>query len=172
MKTIVLAIDPGPAESAYVFWDGERILAKGNITNGELLQQLRTSFCRTILPDTAHFGPDHCAVERIRGFGLMASDALFDTCEFVGRIQEAFGESRTTLIPRKEVARHVCQNTGVSHDKFIREAIITRFGGPEAIGKKSAPGPLYGVAGHVWAALAVALTWYDRLAVAERETSA
>ncbi len=31
-----------------------------------------------------------------------------------------------------------------------------------AIGKKAAPGPLYHVKSHLWAALAVALAWHDQ----------
>ena len=48
-------------------------------------------------------------------------------------------------------------------DANIRQAIIDRFGGKAAaIGTKKNPGPLYGVSGDVWAAIAVGLTWQDR----------
>ncbi len=40
----------------------------------------------------------------------------------------------------------------------MREALIHRFGEQ---GSKKAPGPTYGIASHVWAALAVAVTYSD-----------
>jgi hypothetical protein len=38
-------------------------------------------------------------------------------------------------------------------DANIRQALIDKLG---AVGTKKAPGPLYGISGHLWAALAVA----------------
>jgi hypothetical protein len=134
-----------------VIWAGDRIKDYGDSPNEELLTLLSQPFA------------DYCAIERVRGFGIMASDGLFDTCEWTGRFLQAFGCHRTTLIPRKEVARHICGTGGVSHDKFIREALVTRFGGKDvAIGNRRSPGPLFGIAGHKWSALAVALTFWDQ----------
>ena len=159
----VIGIDPGPESSAYVIWDGERIIEHGDAPNQDLLAALEDpvrSF--DVIP------PSHCAIEQMRGFGIMASDGMFDTCAWSGRFLQAFGEERTTWMPRKAVAKHVCGSSGISHDKFIREALLTRFGGKDAIGSKKAPGPLYGIAGHKWAALAVAVTWLDQHAAKER----
>ncbi len=147
----VLAIDPGPTESACVVWDGYKILFAGDLENCDLISRL--SYGRLFDADF-----DHLAIELVRGFGIMASDGLFDTCIVTGRFLQAFGESRTTLIGRKEVAKHICGTSGISHDKFIREALITRFGAP---GTKNAPGLLYGITSHRWAALALALTWWE-----------
>jgi hypothetical protein len=122
---IVIAIDPGPTESACVLWDGSRIVDHANPGNRELVTLLEN-------PDGCF---DHCAIEQIRGFGVMASDALFDTCMWTGRFLQAFGEHRTTWIPRKVAAAHVCGTGGISKDQFVREALIARFGGKEtAIG--------------------------------------
>lgn len=158
-KTVVIGIDPGPEESAYILWDGSAIVGRGNAPNHDILMALIGEDRLFAMPL-----PTHCAIEQLRGFGIMASNGLFDTCHWTGRFLQAFGEKRTTLIPRKDVAKHICANSGASHDKFIREALITRFGGTEsiAIGKKASQGPLYGVSGHLWPALAVALTWSDR----------
>ena len=67
------------------------------------------------------------------------------------------------MIPRKDVKRHLCGNT-TTNDKYVRQALIDRFGEP---GTKKNPGRLYGVSGHIWAALAVAITAADRLAEEE-----
>jgi hypothetical protein len=49
-------------------------------------------------------------------------------------------------------------------DAAVRAALIERFGPfkEDAIGKKSKPGPLFGIASHEWSALALAVTWFDR----------
>lgn len=162
---IVLGIDPGPEESAWVLWNGERILEMGDVKNEDLLAALKDpvrSF--NIVP------PDVVAIEQIRGFGVMASDALFDTCFWSGRFYEAFGPDRTFMIPRKEAAAHVCGVGGISKDQFVREALIGRFGGKDkAIGTKKHPGVLHGVSGHRWAALCIAVTWFDKHAPVEAE---
>ena len=152
MPTVV-GIDPGPLESAYVVWDGTKVKEACNVPNITMLR---------FLSDGSFTHDVHCAIEHVRGFGVMASDSLFDTCIWSGRFLQAFGEHRCTWVPRKQVSAHLCGTAGISHDKFVREALITRFGGKDmAIGKKAAPGPLYGISGHLWAALAVAIVWHD-----------
>ncbi len=153
----VIAIDPGPEEAAYVLWDGKQIESFGNLPNSEMLEYLQK---RKDLIEYA------CAIEQIRGFGVMASDGLFDTCHWTGRFLQAFGEHRTHMIPRKKAAAHVCGTGGISKDAFVREAIISKFGGKDvAIGNKKNPGKLYGISSHLWAALAVALTYWDTIRV-------
>jgi hypothetical protein len=38
------------------------------------------------------------------------------------------------------------------------------------MGRKAAPGPLYGITGDAWSALAVAVTWAETRAQAEQRT--
>lgn len=154
MIELVIAIDPGPEESAYVMWDGCRVKMHANVGNSMLLSHLEKRRHDEDYRNVA------CAIEQVRGFGILASDGLFDTCQWTGRFLQAFGDDRTALIPRKMVSKHVCGTSGISHDKFIREALIKRLGPP---GTKKAPGMLYGIAGHLWAALAVAVTYWDTL---------
>jgi hypothetical protein len=77
------------------------------------------------------------------------------------------------MVPRRYVKIALCGKTtfrdpttgslkGIG-DKHVRQAILDRFPGTGGgktpqIGTKKQPGPLYGVKGHMWAALAVALT--------------
>jgi len=156
----VIGVDPGPESSAYVIWDGERIIGKDNRENKELLSYFAKWDEQT---SSGHYTRGAVlAIEQIRGFGVMASDGLFDTCWWTGRFFQAFGEHRTYMVPRKKAAAHICGVGGISKDQFVREALIARFGGKDvAVGKKSAPGPLYGISGHLWPALAVALTYWD-----------
>lgn len=154
----VIGIDAGPTKSAYVIWNGHEIITRGNLPNRELLTNLEfpTRFCQP--------APTVCAIEQIRGFGVLAGNPLFDTCCWTGRFLQVFGEYKTVWVPRKEASAHICGTGGISKDQFIRAAIIERFGGKDiAIGTKKTPGPLYGITGsHFWAALAVALTYWDK----------
>lgn len=147
----IMAIDPAPQLSGFCVWDTAQNCATsfGKIENDLIF---------------AHIGDkDVCVCERIRSYGMPAGAELFETCEWSGRFQEA---AKHCGIPwhwmeRKTVKLHLCGQTRAK-DGNIRQAIIDRFGGRDAaIGKKAAPGPLYGVSGDVWAALAVCLTWAD-----------
>jgi hypothetical protein len=160
----IIGIDPGPEESAYVIWSGIGIITKNNLDNHGLLSVLQLA-ADPYLMEEREEKHIYCAIEQVRGFGLRCSNEIFDTCEWSGRFLQAFGEERTIMIPRKEAHEHICPNSGMTHDKYIREALIKRFGPGElkAIGVKKHPGPLYGITGHLWSALAVALTGWDRV---------
>jgi len=149
---MILAIDPGPVESAWVEWNGERVFGFGKIPNLELM-----GICRAAKGSYRK----SCVIEMIASYGMPVGAEVFETCVWIGRFMEAFGADRCHRIPRIQVKSHLC-HSGKATDANIRQAIIDRFGGKEkAIGKKAAPGPLYGVSGDVWSALAVGLTWWD-----------
>jgi len=148
----ILGIDPGAKESGYVIWD---VHESAPVQFGHVQNALLLSLCRNFQTDMP------IAIEQIRGYGIVAGDDTFDTCEAVGRFREAHEAHGGTvyLIPRKEIKRHLCGNT-TTNDKYIRQALIDRFGDP---GNKKSPGKLYGISGHQWAALAVAVTCSDRM---------
>lgn len=148
--TRVLAIDPGPTQSAWVVWDGEHIQAFRIEPNDDLLPRIRNW----------DFSVEHVAVEGIQSFGMSVGAEVFQTCYMVGRLLEA-AHVEASLVYRKDVKLHLCGNCRAK-DPNIRQAIVDRFGGKEkAVGRKATPGPLYGVSSHAWSALAVALTWHD-----------
>jgi len=66
-------------------------------------------------------------------------------------------------ISRRAVKLHLC-GSARAKDANIRQALIDRYGGSAAIGRKAAPGPLYGVSKDVWSALAIAVTYQQELA--------
>ncbi len=86
--------------------------------------------------------------------GMPAGASLFDTCVFIGEIRAA-ALRPVTLIPRIQVKSHIC-HSGKATDSNIRQALIDLFG-PQ--GKKSAPGPTFGISADVWSALAIAETF-------------
>jgi hypothetical protein len=150
---IILAIDPGCRESAYVVFEtsSESVLHHGFISNEALLSAILT----------VAWSVDLLAIESIEGFGMTAGQELFDTCFWSGRFCQASLQARSkgvfsidfARIGRKAIKLHQCGVT-TAKDKDIREALIYRFGQP---GKKANPGKLYGISGHCWSALAVAV---------------
>lgn len=148
---MLLAIDPGPTESAFVVFDGKRVERFGKLPNHELLTALRVG----------EFGNVPLYIEMIASYGMPVGETVFQTCVWIGRYSEAF-RSNVYYITRMDVRMHVCHSPK-ANDSTIRQALIDRFGpGKEAaIGQKKRPGPLYGVSGDVWAALGVAVTAWD-----------
>ena len=148
--SVVFAIDPGPMESAFVRLADDDIRDYGKIPNADLLRKL----------DTASYISDAVAIEMIASYGMPVGAEVFETCVWIGRFMQACGNTPIKRITRIAVKNHLCHSSKAK-DANIRQALIDRFGGPDAIGKKAKQGPLYGVSGDVWSALAVAVTWMD-----------
>ena len=156
MPFMILAIDPGPTESAYVIYnvDSRKIMVSTKCRNSSLLAAIDSGL--------SHVTMD-IICERIRSYGMPAGEELFETCEWSGRYWEATVTSgiRWHWMTRKDVKLNLCGNLR-ANDANVRQAIIDRFGGKAAaIGRKATPGPLYGISRDMWAALGVALTWVD-----------
>lgn len=142
----ILAIDPGPTESAWVLRHDDAIVSFAKEPNEELLTRLHIH----AFPDPL---PEMLAVEMIASYGMAAGKEVFETCVWIGRFQEA-SLMPVRLVYRAEVKMHLCHSMK-ANDSSIRMALIDKLGPP---GKKSAPGPTYGISGDVWQALAVAVT--------------
>lgn len=157
---ILVAIDPGSAESAFVAYNTAThgLRAFGTVPNDRLLEQLADLSADVEL----------VAIELIEPrYGLQAGWEVLDTARWVGRFQQAVAPLRVELLRRSEILRHLGVVTAgkaarVSADAGVRAALIDRFGGPGAIGRKATPGPLYGISGDVWSAVAVAVVQADR----------
>lgn len=148
----ILAIDPGPEQSGYVVLDGARVVECGVLPNSRLVSWV-LSTCIV----------NHCAIEMIASYGMAVGKDVFETCVWIGRFAQQWADAsgaEPLRIPRKEIALHLCSSPRAK-DTNVRQALIDRLGPP---GTKRNPGPTYGVTGHAWAALAVAVTAADRLA--------
>lgn len=141
-ERITIGIDPGPAESAYVVWNGKGCLVSGDMPNGRLA--LHLAFVEGVV-----------ACEWVESFGMAVGQAVFQTVFTIGQLCAAVPSMR--LIPRRDVKLHICGQSRAK-DANIRQALIDRFGEP---GTKRNPGPLYGISKHRWAALAIAVTAWD-----------
>tara|TARA_Y100000310_G_scaffold253561_1_gene260426 strand:- start:280 stop:801 length:522 start_codon:yes stop_codon:yes gene_type:complete len=158
-KPSILAIDPGPEQSAWIVWQtaASSVIDKATEANATLIERIR---------EREFSGqPRFMIIEKVESFGMEVGASVFETVYWTGRFCEAWRKSPAhgfRRIGRKEVKLTICQSMKAK-DKNIRWAIIDRFGGKEkAIGKKATPGPLYGVVRHEWSALALAVTWQDQ----------
>lgn len=152
----VLAIDPGSERSAWVLWDGQTVLRHGIEVNVRMLFLVAHTNADAF--DCAYV--DDIVVEKIASYGMPVGAEVFDTEFFCGRLYQAAFRG-TQRMPRRDVKLHLCGQARAK-DANIRQALIDRFGGKDkAIGKKSAPGPLYGIKADEWQALALAVTWHD-----------
>jgi len=143
----MIAIDPGTIQSAYVQWDGLKIESKGILTNEHMLEYL-TAW---------KYPPFPLVIEQIRCYGMPIGQTTLDTVFWSGRFWQVW-DGFKYMMPRIEVKKHLCHN-GAAKDSNIRQALIDRFGPP---GVKKEPGLLYGVKKDIWAALAIAVTWFDQ----------
>lgn len=154
----LLAIDPGNEESALLEYD---TTLKGapwwfaKVPNHDALRKIGE------VEDA-----DLLAIETVASYGMAVGRSVFDTCVWAGRFIECWKwthvEAEHTTVYRREVKLHLC-NSARAKDANVRQALIDRYGGKEqAIGKKATPGPLYGISGDCWSALAVAITAAER----------
>ena len=145
----VLAIDPGPVQSAWVLFDpsGGGVVASNIDPNDVLL----------ILIAKGGFVTDHLAIEMIASYGMPVGKDVFETVRWIGIFQHAWGLERTSLVYRKDVKLHLCGSVRAK-DGNIRQALLDKVG-PK--GTKKAPGPTYGCKRDIWAALAVAVTYSE-----------
>lgn len=148
----VLAIDPGPTQSAFVVWDGERIGDMGKLENSSLLVSL-------LAPEMFDAIPDVCIIEKVASYGMAVGESVFETVFWTGRFCQAWGKKGFfDRMPRMSVKMHLCGQARAK-DANIRQALIDRFGEP---GRKKSPGLTYGLSGDTWQSFALAVTWLDQ----------
>lgn len=154
---IVIGLDPGTNESAIVAYNGLTVLDHRILNNALMLDllegdELKSKIGRVVL-----------VVEEFESFGMAVGKEVLRTIRWSGNFEHAWRPRRSEFVPRKVVKAHLCHTTRAT-DANVRQALIDRFGpSPEkAIGKKSSPGPLFGIKSHCWSALALAVTWFDQ----------
>ena len=153
---MILAIDPGPVESAYVVMDPDtyRPISFDKLPNPDLL-------CRIERFADQH-DIRHAAIEMIASYGMAVGAEVFDTCVWIGRIY-AETETRFAVLPelvkRLPVKVHHCHSAKAT-DANIRQALVDRFAqgfGNHGKGTKANPSPFYGFHRDIWAAYALAV---------------
>jgi len=140
-QVILLAIDPGNEQSAFVLYDTETkdIYDKRIMANG-LLQGY--------MIDVVF---DELVIEMIACYGMPVGKTVFETCVWIGRFIET-ARKPFNFIYRKDEKMFLC-NSMKAKDGNIRQALI------DLLGKEKTKG----CAKDIWAALAVAVTYAGRL---------
>lgn len=146
---MIVAIDPGTTVSGVVIWcpyTKKVQEAHSEMLNSEVRQRLLNDW-------TAQ----DVVVEWIQAMGMTVGKETFDTCRFVGRLEEIAYErgQHFHLITRGAVKMKLCGSMRAK-DPNIRRALLDLFG---EVGTKKKPGPLYGVSSHAWQALACAVAF-------------
>lgn len=139
----ILAIDPGTTESGFLVWDNGVIEAEV-VLNAEMLSRIIQNDFGTA---------ELCGIEMVASYGMAVGKEVFETVFWIGRFFERSQRNMTTLrVFRKDVKIHLC-GTVKAKDANIRQALIDKRG---IVGTKKNPGPLFGISGHLWSALAIA----------------
>lgn len=136
---IVLAIDPGPTQSACLLWKDGKVSEAKILRNEDLIATLPLTF------------PDVTVIEMVACYGMAVGKEVFETCVWIGRFYERC-QHTPRLVYRRDIKMHHCQNVRAK-DANIRQALIDKYGPP---GTKKAPGLTYGIKSHLWAAFALA----------------
>jgi len=158
---VIWGIDTGTEKSGVVLW--------GPVTGKIALASIddNAALEKVLLRQAGLNFEDHIAIERITAQGRQwVGNETMQAIEWQARFERAAQQAGLTvrMIPRHEVRAHLGND-----DSAIRATLIARWGGEaKAIGTKAAPGPLYGVKSHCWQALAVAVTYYDKLELEKR----
>jgi hypothetical protein len=158
MATLVLAVDPGPTESAWALisepWNRPTILQHAKEPTGSLLAKLRNR----AWSDSPHV----LVLEQIQSYGKVAGRTLFDTAYVTGRLAEAYDQhyvGEVVLMPRRDVKLRLVGRAN-SGDTDVRRALLDIYGSP---GTKTAPGALYGIRRDEWSALALGWAYAHEL---------
>jgi len=172
---LICGLDPGTESTGVCVLDVEPSTVRwaGELDNDELLSKLR--YRPSFTPDVVSLW-DRLYVETIAPMGLVLGASTLETMRWVGRFQEAWERSTdrpAVLVFRNDEKLVLCgrctypnPRTGrpkAVGDAEIRRALIDRFPGTGGgktpqIGTKREPGPLFGMRGHAWSALAVLVT--------------
>lgn len=155
---MILAIDPGNLQSAYVVMGRDlRPLEFKKAENEELLARIPQLMDR--------YGDLSLALEMVASYGMPVGASVFETCVWIGRFWQAcIALPRKALVYRIDEKLTLCRDSRAK-DANIRQALIDRFapntpnGGK---GTKKVPGWFYGFFADVWQAYAVGVTYYDK----------
>jgi hypothetical protein len=146
---LILGLDPGPRICGICEYDPRvrRVFSSISDASVEYALQMLDS------------NPYVVAIERVQATGQIAGNEVLWTAEVSARLYQRaldYGYEAEWLY-RREVLRILDVTGAGNRDSLVRARLLEMHGGPEAKGTKRAPGPLYGLSGHGWAALALAV---------------
>lgn len=156
---MILAIDPGNEQSAYVVLHDDLHPAERGKVDCIYLRDI-------IIPTITDLYPGiTLAIEMVASYGMPVGREVFETCFWAGMFWQAAKESEKYLIYRMDEKLNLCHDSRAK-DANIRQALIDRFapGVPNSgKGTKRSPGWFYGFSADVWQAYAVGVTCADMM---------
>ena len=153
---MILSIDPGSAESAYVLINEDlKPIVFGKFTNLNVRAEIRRILRMYYLPDRSI----SVVIEMVACYGMAVGKEVFDTCVWIGRFTEMVEHENvnTHYIYRREEKTNLC-GTMKAKDSNIIQALKDRFGDK---GTKANQGWFYGFKADIWQAYAIGITYYD-----------
>jgi hypothetical protein len=154
----IYALDPGPTVSHLVelHENGHPIEAR-SLQNDLMLALLVGAPQETAV----------LVIEQVAGMGRPVGAEVFETVFWSGRFAQAWERAggQWARLPRRAVKIALCGSMQ-ANDASIRMALLNRYGpGKEAaVGRKAAPGPLYGIRADLWQALALGVVYQQQQA--------
>lgn len=166
-KNILLAIDPGDVESAFVFIDIDTYKPlyfakeKNEIMIDNIFDYALLVCCGPHDESLIY----NVAIEMVASYGMAVGKSVFNTCVEIGRLTELFELSGCDVdyIYRKDEKMCICGQMKAK-DSNIRQALIDRFAKLDfnnGKGTKKNPDWFYGFSKDVWQAYSVGVTWID-----------
>lgn len=161
-RRYILGIDPGNEQSAYVLVDAEtlRPVSFAKMEN-ELMYCHMVDAIREL--ELCSFQELHVAIEMIASYGMAVGQEVFDTCVWIGHLEDRLKDFPVARIFRRDEKLTICGSPRAT-DANITQALIDRFapGQPNrGKGTKKSPGFFYGFRADIWQAFAIAVTYHD-----------
>lgn len=143
----ILGIDPGPKKSGWALWDADeqRVVESESQAENEKLEL-------HLYGNQQLF--DALAVERVSYYGKTVGADVFETAYWSGRFAANVQPEEVVRPKFSEIAKHFCGRSQGVNESVVARAIRDAYGEK---GTKKEPGPFYGVSGHAWSAVAVAI---------------
>lgn len=160
LSKIYCGIDPGNTDSAIaVMNDKYELLQFCKLENKEMLQHIGS----LLLAESV----ETAAIEMLASYGMSVGKSVFETCVWVGRFTQHinFYGVKVDYIYRMDEKMNLCHNSRAK-DANIRQALIDRFATfdfKNGRGTKDNRDFFYGVSKDVWAAIAVCVTYMDKV---------
>lgn len=156
-EAVILAIDPGCTDSAFVMMTENFIPTKyEKVTNDDMLNVIENCehLCSTLV------------IEMIASYGMPVGKEVFDTCIWIGRFTQVALDTGMAVkyVTRNEVKQNLCHSSK-ANDVTIKQALVDRFAynvPNHGKGSKSQQGWFYGFRSDVWASYAVGVTYLDK----------
>lgn len=156
---MIFAVDPGNIQSGFaIIRMPDFVLCEfGKVENEELLEMLeRYSRANAV---------DVFAIEMVASYGMAVGKDVFETCVWIGRFIQAIHPYEHAFVYRKDEKLCLCGSLKAK-DSNIRQALIDRyakFDFKTGKGVKKNPDTFYGVSKDAWQAIAVGVTYYEKL---------